>query len=125
MIVRMKFHWCVSCRAVRAVFALAVVFTCGGVLSLPAMADVWYVAPAPTGDDGNAGSAEKPFATINHAIASAAEGDEIRIQAGTNDVTLVKAYATSDIDDYPRKGRRPDVGCYQHRYVKGLNLLIR
>ena len=88
-------------------------------------AGVWYVAPAPTGDDGNAGSAEKPFATINHAIASAAEGDEIRIQAGTYVVTLVKTYATSDIDDYPRKGRRPDVGCYQHRYVKGLNLLIR
>ena len=47
------------------------------------------------------------------------------VKAGTNDVTLVKTYATSDIDDYPRKGRRPDVGCYQHRYVKGLNLLIR
>ena len=44
-------------------------------------AGVWYVAP--TGEDGNAGSAEKPFATINRAITSAAEGDEIRIQAGT------------------------------------------
>lgn len=47
------------------------------------------------------------------------------VKAGTADPTLVYSFATSDIDDYPRKGRRPDVGCYQHRYVKGLGLLIR
>lgn len=66
----------VSCFVLR-ISCVAVVVTFAG----SALAGVWYVAP--TGDDGNAGSAEKPFATINHAIASAAEGDEIRIQAGT------------------------------------------
>ena len=32
---------------------------------------------------------------------------------------------SDDLDSFPRPQKRPDVGCYQHRYVKGLSLLIR
>lgn len=45
---------------------------------------LWWVAPAPDGDDDNDGKTpETPFLTIGHTIATAAAGDRIYVKAGT------------------------------------------
>ena len=65
---------------------LSVLFT-GALASTAAAAD-YYVAPEPTGSDGNAGSAEAPFATIDKAISVATEAtDVIHVEPGTYTTT--------------------------------------
>jgi hypothetical protein len=46
----------------------------------------WYVAP--TGSDTNLGTPDSPFATIQHAIDVASDGDTINVAAGTYDEDL-------------------------------------
>ncbi len=48
---------------------------------LPAMD--WYVAPPPRGQDGQAGSAQAPFASIQAAANQATAGDTVYVTAGT------------------------------------------
>jgi len=43
----------------------------------------WYVAT--TGSDSNAGTQDSPFATIQHAVTAATDGDTIHVAAGTYD----------------------------------------
>jgi parallel beta-helix repeat protein len=43
----------------------------------------YYVAPPPTGDDGNDGSAGSPWATLQHAVDTVQPGDTILVQSGT------------------------------------------
>ena len=53
-----------------------------------ARATDYYVAPAPTGSDDNAGtSADAPFETIDKAISTAVAGDNIYVSAGTYSTT--------------------------------------
>lgn len=46
-------------------------------------ATTWYVAPPPTGDDGNLGTIGSPFATIQHAIDQTNAGDTVWVTPGT------------------------------------------
>jgi hypothetical protein len=48
-----------------------------------ALAADLHVAPPPLGDDANPGSAERPYATINHAATLAKAGDTVWIHPGT------------------------------------------
>jgi hypothetical protein len=48
-----------------------------------ASGDVYYVAPPPTGDDGNPCTQAQPCATVQHAVDIAGTGAEIRVATGT------------------------------------------
>ena len=48
-----------------------------------ALAADYYVAQAPTGDDGNAGSQTLPFATLQHAADIVGAGDTVHVAAGS------------------------------------------
>ena len=66
--------------SVRALFALTFF-----VLAAPfcAAATTYYVAPAPLGNDNNAGTQAAPFLTINQAITNAVTGDTVTLADGT------------------------------------------
>jgi hypothetical protein len=49
----------------------------------PPSGQSFYVAPAPTGSDGNDGSQAAPWATIDHAIDTVPDGSAILVQPGT------------------------------------------
>ena len=53
--------------------------------SITALATDYYVATS--GSDGNSGSHEQPFGTIDKAISSASAGDTIHVAAGTYTTT--------------------------------------
>lgn len=65
--------------------AIAALAAYGNLTTPPAhAAGPWYVAPAPTGNDGNTClSSGSPCATINGAIAKASSGDTIYVAIGT------------------------------------------
>ena len=65
---------------------LLVVTTAGGSDSASfevTPATCYFVAPAPTGDDGNTGTRISPFATIQHGLNQATPGDWVVVRAGT------------------------------------------
>jgi hypothetical protein len=43
----------------------------------------WFVAPPPVGEDGNPGTREQPFATIQHGIDAATHADTVIVAEGT------------------------------------------
>ena len=43
----------------------------------------YYVAPPPSGNDGNPGSESSPWATLQHAVEAVGPGDTILVQSGT------------------------------------------
>jgi hypothetical protein len=54
----------------------------GIVASTGALATDYYVAPAPTGSDGNPGTASRPWATIQHAATTMVAGDTAIVTDG-------------------------------------------
>jgi hypothetical protein len=47
-----------------------------------ALAAIYHVAPPPAGSDGNPGTLEAPWATLQHAAATVVAGDTVRVRAG-------------------------------------------
>ena len=58
-----------------------------------ASATEYYVAPAPTGSDANAGTLDKPFATLQKGADTAVAGDTVWIRGGTYAITTPKTSA--------------------------------
>ena len=53
------------------------------VLAPLALADTFYIAPPPTGDDANPGTLEAPWATLQHAADMVQAGDTVWVRAGS------------------------------------------
>lgn len=53
------------------------------VLCASALADTYYIAPPPSGNDGNPGTLGSPFATLQHAAGVVQPGDTILVRAGS------------------------------------------
>lgn len=62
---------------------VAVTVTSSLLLTARGLAETWFVAPAPAGNDQAAGSLEQPFATLMRAQEAASAGDTVNLRGGT------------------------------------------
>jgi len=73
---------CASTPSNRVSALWALVLLGSAALAGKAGAEIYYVAPSPTGSDSNIGSADSPWETLQHAVDSVQEGDTILVREG-------------------------------------------
>lgn len=87
-------------------------------------AETYYVAPPPAGDDGNRGTSEFPWATLQHAAEAVTPGDTVLVREGSyvgfNLVQSGSAGLPITFAAFP--GERPEVVADNRHTADGINL---
>ena len=63
----------------------------------PVLAETFYVAPPPLGDDGHPGTAGSPWATLQHAADTVQAGDTVLVRAGSYAGAQFTTSGTADL----------------------------
>ncbi|HKP66563.1 MAG TPA: right-handed parallel beta-helix repeat-containing protein, partial [Casimicrobiaceae bacterium] len=87
-------------------------------------ATTYYVAPPPSGDDGNPGTLGAPWATIQHAADTVQPGDIVQVRAGNYAGGYFETSGTADLpivlENYP--GESPSITGDNPTTPDGINL---
>ena len=87
-------------------------------------ATTYYVAPPPSGDDGNPGTLAAPWATIQHAADTVQPGDTVQVRAGSYAGGYFETSGTADLpivlENYP--GESPSITDDNPTTPDGINL---
>ena len=87
-------------------------------------ATTYYVAPPPSGDDGNPGTLGAPWATIQHAADTVQPGDTVQVRAGSYAGGYFETSGTADLpivlENYP--GESPSITDDNPTTPDGINL---
>jgi len=87
-------------------------------------ATTYYVAPPPSGDDGNPGTLGAPWATIQHAADTVQPGDTVQVRAGNYAGGYFETSGTADLpivlENYP--GESPSITDDNPTTPDGINL---
>ena len=89
-----------------------------------ARATIYYIAPPPSGDDGNPGTLAEPWATLQHAADSVGPGDTVEVRAGNYVGGYFTTSGTADqpivLEAYP--GESPAITVDNPTTPDGINL---